>query len=668
MGILSAFIVRPFGEKKGVNFDKVESDLIGPALDRLGIPGRTTAEITEQGNIRLDMFQLLLTSDLVIADISIHNANVFYELGIRHALRDQHTFLIRYTDKDLPADEVPFDLKTDRYLTYPRSDPKSKLEDLVQALEATKLSEKPDSPVFLLLPGLEAQDPARFLPVPRGFQEEVELAAERKQPGDLGLLAAEARYFPWVLEGLRVVGRQQLRLKGYKAAKETWEYIRRYDPDDIEANTWLGTIYERLKELTLSDQAVERVLAQNVTGPKRAEALALAARNAKTRWKNGWQVAPAEKQPEEALRSGLLEESYKAYRMAFEVDLNHYYPGLNALAMLKVRLALAETLPDVWADAFDRPRDAENELAELLEQAQKLATAVEVCLDATRDRLEREGKEDIWLDISAADLCCLTSDRPRRVVDAYKKAREKASAFDLHATRQQLEMYQELGILKDNVVAALEAIPVAAENGGPEKVLLFTGHRIDAAGREKPRFPRTEKAEEEARLAIREKIVEEQQRSPIAYGIAGGASGGDILFLEVCAELGIKTWLYLALPKDQYIVKSVQDAGPEWVDRFNELHKRHLAEKRLRELADTEELPQWLATKKSKDYLWQRNNLWMLNNALADEKRDLTLIALWDGKDQGDGPGGTVDLVRRAQERGAKFVHIPTNELFGIGA
>ncbi len=668
MGILSAFIVRPFGEKKGVNFDKVESDLIGPALDRLGIPGRTTAEITEQGNIRLDMFQLLLTSDLVIADISIHNANVFYELGIRHALRDQHTFLIRYTDKDLPADEVPFDLKTDRYLTYPRTDPKSKLDDLVQALEATKLSEKPDSPVFLLLPGLEAQDPARFLPVPRGFQEAVELAAERKQAGDLGLLAAEARYFPWVLEGLRVVGREQFRLKVFEAAKETWEFIRRYDPADIEANTWLATIYERLKELTLSDQAVERVLAQKaVMGQKRAEALALSARNAKTRWKNGWQAALAEKQTEEALRSSLLEESYRSYRMAFEEDLNHYYPGLNALAMLKVRLALAEALPDVWADAFDRPRDAENELEELREQAQKLAIAVEVCLDTTRDRLEREGKDDIWLDISAADLCSLTSDRPRRVADAYKKAHEKASVFDLQATRQQLEMYQELGILKDNVKAALEVIPVAVEEKGPEKVLLFTGHRIDAASREKPRFPRTQEAEEAARLAIREKILEEQQRSPIAYGIAGGASGGDILFLEVCAELGIKTWLYLALPKDQYIVKSVQGAGPKWVERFNELHKLHLAEKRLRVLADTEELPQWLATKKPKEYLWPRNNLWMLNNALADEKRDLTLIALWDGK-AGDGPGGTEDLVEQAQRRGAKVVILDTKELFGLGS
>ena len=48
----------------------VETELIDKALDALGIAGRTTGEITKQGNIRSDMFQRLLTADLVIADVS----------------------------------------------------------------------------------------------------------------------------------------------------------------------------------------------------------------------------------------------------------------------------------------------------------------------------------------------------------------------------------------------------------------------------------------------------------------------------------------------------------------------------------------------------------------------------------------------------------------------
>jgi hypothetical protein len=78
-----AFIIRPFGAKAGVNFDAVDEKLIQPALAQIGVSGNTTTEIVEQGNIREDMFRLLVCADLVIADIPVHNANVFYELGIR---------------------------------------------------------------------------------------------------------------------------------------------------------------------------------------------------------------------------------------------------------------------------------------------------------------------------------------------------------------------------------------------------------------------------------------------------------------------------------------------------------------------------------------------------------------------------------------------------------
>jgi hypothetical protein len=61
-----AFIVRPFGTQDGIDFDRVEKDLIAPALELAGIEGRTTLEITRQGNIREDMFRLLVLSDLMI--------------------------------------------------------------------------------------------------------------------------------------------------------------------------------------------------------------------------------------------------------------------------------------------------------------------------------------------------------------------------------------------------------------------------------------------------------------------------------------------------------------------------------------------------------------------------------------------------------------------------
>lgn len=80
-----SFIVRPFGTKEGINFEEVQKTLIAPALAVCDVHGGTTEPFLQAGNIRTDMFQQLLVADLVVADISNHNANVFYELGIRHA-------------------------------------------------------------------------------------------------------------------------------------------------------------------------------------------------------------------------------------------------------------------------------------------------------------------------------------------------------------------------------------------------------------------------------------------------------------------------------------------------------------------------------------------------------------------------------------------------------
>ena len=100
---MTAFIIRPFGIRRGIDFDEVEKQLIAPALQSIGAEGGATVEIMEAGNIRIDMFQRLLVADLVIADISTNNPNVFYELGIRHALQEKRTFLLRAKTLNLQA-------------------------------------------------------------------------------------------------------------------------------------------------------------------------------------------------------------------------------------------------------------------------------------------------------------------------------------------------------------------------------------------------------------------------------------------------------------------------------------------------------------------------------------------------------------------------------------
>ena len=170
-----------------IDFER-SAELIEPALNAAGLGGGTTGEIIEAGNIREDMFGLILEADIVLCDMTIHNANVFYELGIRHALRKKRSVLIRGGPV---ADEVPFDILTiDISLRHRR--PRAALRKLTETLIATLASERTDSPIFKLLPTLPEVDPTRSV-LPKDLAEEVERAKAAKASGWLRLLPRKSR-------------------------------------------------------------------------------------------------------------------------------------------------------------------------------------------------------------------------------------------------------------------------------------------------------------------------------------------------------------------------------------------------------------------------------------------------------------------------------------------
>jgi hypothetical protein len=114
----------------------------------------------------------------------------------------------------------------------------------------------------------------------------------------------------------------------------------------------------------------------------------------------------------------------------------------------------------------------------------------------------------------------------------------------------------------------------------------------------------------------------------------------------------------LALPADQFMVKSVQRGGPLWVERYQALCERNPP----LVLQEGEALPNWLVDKAGYD-VWQRNNLWMLFTALATGARRLTLIALYNPEKDPDGPGGTAHLVQEARNWGFKSVELDARTL-----
>ena len=690
----SVFIVRPFGkksvtvkdEKDGkdksvvVDFTQIDKELIQAALTKNGLEGKTTEVIAAAGNIRLDMFQMLIAYDLVIADISIENANVFYELGIRHGLRPNGTILIRFPTS---GKDVPFDLKTDRYIAYDRENPTAAVDLLANSIKETiqamgSIERKADSPVFLLLPALSPPDPAKLTVVPREFQEAVEKAEKDKAngPTTLALLAEEAKRTDWAREGVRFVGRAQRKIKSFHAAKESWEFIRRDVPHDVEANLQLATVYQRLGDSITASHACNRVLENASAESKdRADARSQLARNEKAAWVADFTVKASEQERRrQAISDSRLVKAFEGYMEGFSEDLNDYYSGINALGLLTGIVQLAEKEPDAWADGFETSRKAETALEDYREQLGRLRGTVLMSLENAKQKGKHTGKPDEWLPPSEAQYKLLTSEKVAFVRNAYMAAKNAGGiGFPVASEADQVAIFHSLGLFLDNCKAAFEALGVpevdlqdsdqSKQSQPRDRLIVATGHRADAPDRPPPgRFPNSPECIAKARQWLKEALNTEKDATVGSVsGMGGAASGTDLLFHEMCAELGIPTTIVLPVPIEDYRRRSVADGGAEWVERFNKL----VAANPPIVLSDTDEVPVW--SRAIPNYgVFQRGNIWMIENALLHANADVTLLALWNGK-AGDGPGGTADMIKLAEAQGAKVCRTNSDELFGLG-
>lgn len=104
----SAFVIMPFDEE----LKPVFTHFIKPVLEEEGFDVERADDIESQQNILKDILDQIRNSDLIIADLTDLNANVFYELGLAHAFRKP---VLLFTQA---IGEVPFDLKSYRLLEY----------------------------------------------------------------------------------------------------------------------------------------------------------------------------------------------------------------------------------------------------------------------------------------------------------------------------------------------------------------------------------------------------------------------------------------------------------------------------------------------------------------------------------------------------------------------
>jgi len=152
MGRRSCFVVMPIGSQQcgettvsAADLRRRYDDLIKEALLKAApqLDIVRADDVAAPGTITSDILARLMHSDIVVADVTYPNPNVFYELGLRHACR-AGTIIIK--DRDAPR--VPFDIAPLRHIEYENSPTglKKLADDFSACLEfMDKNPERPDN-------------------------------------------------------------------------------------------------------------------------------------------------------------------------------------------------------------------------------------------------------------------------------------------------------------------------------------------------------------------------------------------------------------------------------------------------------------------------------------------------------------------------------------------
>ena len=363
-------------------------------------------------------------------------------------------------------------------------------------------------------------------------------------------------------------------------------------------------------------------------------------------WTDSWKnISDKTKRVKSAFDSyHWLIKSADIYMKGFHMDLNNYYPGVNALTLSTIALHLA--------DKFDDKKDPDPDITRIRHGISELRGALILGLEEKAE----DDKADYWTLISLAELRVLTAENLSSVARAYRKAltASRRNLFFLNSSLAQLQILKALGLRDEFVQIGINTIieEIARTSGdetshAPSKkssskgskmdgrAFLFTGYMVDFPGKEKKTFPA--ERENEIRHEILNKL-ESFNPGPDDRAFVGGLSAGsEIIFAEVCAEKGIKVRAFLPLPESAYIRQFVSPAGDAWVDRFYKIRNHPLVE----ELYQIENV----GLPKDGDDPYERNNRWALYSSLGRGIDKVHLIALWNA--HGDRP----------KDRDARLVH-----------
>lgn len=688
------FVVMPFGVKEAqsatpavgntpekpaikISFDEVYYLLIEPALTKAGfVPFRADQE-PGAGDIRTDMYFELVTADVILADISILNANVFYELGVRHGVAPRGVLMIHGGWA-----RRPFDVAPDRTFDYDgklfgtkeedrNEEWQKRLDAEVDKLGRTLRSamdvdeQTIGSPVYKELVGLKPVDwsgikTARakyFGDVFVDLKARVEVAKLNGWPGDILTLAEDAptRFHQGSL--LWEAAYSLSHMERFQAALPVLEALLLLEPKHQNAQTHYGLVLARLDKVYEAKVHMTRV-AEQYAGD--TEAQGILGRVYKDLWRLEWKDLESleERQQQAVATSNYIASAVRSYDQAARKKFD-YYTGINVVSLIKLLEHLQEA-------TGEQPVDCKvNDVSDLISVVRFAAQNALNCagLDV--------GQDGVWAAATLGELELVVGDGERARTFYRNAAHAPATTyFNVNSMLDQIYLFENLGF-RPQAVAGVKRVLEQRRNilekkiGGMKKseprfkrVVVASGHMIDRPDRVKKgldeRFPPRKEDAVHERIA---KQLDQWGIGPGCLAICGGARGADILFAEECAERGAEVWLFLALAEGEFLEESVRLPDSDWEARFFAL--------RDRETVKTFQQFERLKLPPKGTSVFARNNLWMINTARveANDAKNLYAVLVWDEKPTGDGPGGTSDFAARLKRLGGRLAIINPTKL-----
>jgi MAP3K TRAFs-binding domain len=326
----------PFGKKtdaagRTIEFDEVYQQVIAPAIGDAGMTAIRADEELTRGIIHKPMFERLILCDFAVADLTAANANVFYELGVRHAVRPGATVLMYAKEGRLPFDvagqrAIPYEL-TD---TGVPADAAGTRAALAKHLKHAREKRDADSPIFELLKPFPAA--IEHLKT-NTFQDQIELAERLETELRAAKTPDELKAFEQNLGDLdgvesAVIVKLFLAYRDVKA----WDAMIALAAampaplaKTVMVREQLGLALNRAGR---SDEAehVLTTLIQERGGS--SETYGILGRVYKDRW---------QKATDKFTAKGELDRAIDAYMKGFASDWRDAYPGVNAVTLMEVR-------------------------------------------------------------------------------------------------------------------------------------------------------------------------------------------------------------------------------------------------------------------------------------------------------------------------------------------